>query len=271
MRRIRVLGVLAAVTVTTAVAASAGCGAKAQPKASPSNQPTTSATSGPAAMSLQQRAAAAASLDFSGTYAVSTGAARVRVYVTPAAYRVDVAEKADTASLYGGANRPSVACTIATGMPTVCYTVAAPGAAVPTAFDAGVQRVFTRDLPALASNAAGFGITEQRPSAAVLAAAPSARCFVVTHTGSATPAVEQTDAGTYCLDLAGLPVQLVFPSGKLTLASRGAAPTTAQLTPPVAPRPLPAGVNTSPAPSSSVPVVLPSAPSSGIVSGSPAR
>lgn len=213
------------------------------------------------------RAAAAGQLAFSGAYAVSTGAASVRVYVTPSAYRVDVAEKASIASLYGGAAKPTVACTLASGKATICYTAAAPGAAVPTAFDAGVQRVFTSDLPTLAQARADVDVTEKRPPAAVLATAPSARCFVVA-VASPKPRI---DAGTYCLDLAGLPLQLVFPSGTLTLASRGATPTTAQLTPPVAPRPLPPGVSTSPSPSTSAPVVLPTAPPSGVISGSPVR
>lgn len=257
MRRVVVLGVVAGLAVTT------GCGAKAPPKTAPASSPGP----GPAAAALQMRAAAAGKLAFSGTYAVSSGAASVRVFVTPSAYRVDVVEKASLASLYGGTGKPTVACTVASGKTAICYTAAAAGASVPTAFDAGVQRVFTRDLPTLAQASADVGVTEERPPAAVLAIAPSTRCFVVAAAGTAP----QTDGGTYCLDLTGLPVRLVFPSGTLTLASRGATPTTAQLTAPVVPRPLPPEVSTSPSPSTSGPAELPTTPPSGIVSGSPVR
>jgi hypothetical protein len=221
---------------------------------------------GPAALALQQRAEQAGRLSFTGTYSVADRAgthANVRVYVSPSAYRVDIVEADDTASLFGGPQQRSVACTTGTGATrgTACYVVAAAGAAVPAAFDAGVQRVFSRDLPTLATTTAGFGVIEQRPPAAVTALSPTSRCFVVSHVGSAQPVLQplvaQVDDGTYCLASGGLPEQLVFASGTLTLTAHGPAPTRAQLSPPATPQPLPAGVHLGSSPGPSVPVVLP--------------
>lgn len=203
----------------------------------------------------------AAALSFTGTYA--SVRATFRVYVTPTAYRVDVIEAGRTSSLYGGAARPAVACSGS----SVCYTVAAAGHPVPTAFDAGIERIFSRDLPTLAATTGGFGVSESMPAAGVLAVAPTARCFAVTHAGLAQPALQplvaQTDVGTYCLDGSGLPVALTFPTGTLTLTGHGGAPTAAELTPPAAPRPLPAGVLPTAVPTSAGPVVLPTSGPTG--------
>lgn len=192
---------------------------------------------------LAQRAALGSQLAFTGSYAVSDvadTAATVRVWVTPGAYRVEVAEGARTAALYGSATG-TAACPEQTGQPTVCYAVAAAGKPIPAAFDAGVERVFTRDLPTLAKEAAAFPVTEQTPSAAVRALAPDARCFAVV-SAPVAPGTSTVDAGTYCLTAAGLPVQLRFVSGTLTLTEHGAAPTPAQLDVPVTPTALPAGL-----------------------------
>lgn len=216
-----------ALVVLAACGSAAGAGA-----------PKTSVTG-----ALAQRAALGSHLAFTGTYAVSDvadTAATVRVWVTPGAYRVEVAEGARTAALYGSATG-TAACPEQAGQPTVCYAVAAAGKPVPAAFDAGVERVFTRDLATLAKDAAAFPVTEQAPSAAVRALAPDARCFTVV-SAPVGPGTSTVDAGTYCLTADGLPVQLRFVSGTLTLTHHGAAPTPAELSVPVAPTALPAGL-----------------------------
>ncbi|MGH3744132.1 MAG: hypothetical protein ACRDTP_04655, partial [Mycobacteriales bacterium] len=75
-----------------------------------------------------------------------------------------------------------------------------------------------------------------------------ARCFTVARdpgmpalTGGLTSFV---DPGTYCLSTDGLPVQLQFASGTLTLVSHGSAPQPVALRVPVPPRALPAGLST---------------------------
>lgn len=219
---------------------------------------------------LQQRATLAAALSFTGTY--SSARATFRVYVKPTAYRVDVIEAGATSALYGGTTRPAVACSGT----TVCYAVAAAGQPVPTAFDAGIQRIFSRDLPTLAATAGGFEVTESMPPAAVLVAAPTARCFAVTRAGLAQPALQplvaQTDVGTYCLDATGLPVALTFPTGTLTLTADGGAPTVAELTPPAVARALPPGVLPTAGPSGPAPVILPTSnPTGALTAISPVR
>lgn len=201
---------------------------------------------------LAQRAQLAAARSFTGTYAVSGTAATVRVWVTPTAYRVEVAQGTSTAALYGSASG-TVACPENAGMPTVCYTVAGPGKAVPTAFDAGIERVFTRDLPALAAAAPGFTVTEEQPAPALAASSPGVRCFTVTQQPGGTVLtsglVPLIDAGTYCLSPDGLPVQLGFTSGTLTLVSHGEAPPPVALRVPAPPQALPPGMPTAVAPS----------------------
>ncbi|HEY5335261.1 MAG TPA: hypothetical protein VIJ71_04485, partial [Mycobacteriales bacterium] len=138
------------------------------------------------------------------------------------------------------------------GMPTVCYAVAGAGKAVPTAFDAGIERVFTRDLPALAAGAPGFTVTEEQPGSAVAAVATGVRCFTVTQQPGGTVLTSTllplVDAGTYCLSPDGLPVQLRFASGTLTLISHGAAPLAVALEAPATPQAVPAGLPTAVAP-----------------------
>lgn len=167
--------------------------------------------------------------------AVGGRKAVVRVYVRGASYRVEVVENGQTAALYGS-RKGTTACPLKAGHKPVCFAVARAGAPVPAQFDAGVERVFTQDLPTLAAHADRFTVAEKP-------AVGTARCFAVSNpTQGATGAPASTptvDAGTYCLDPAGRPVRLTFTSGTLTLHSSGPAPTAAQLVPPASPRPLP--------------------------------
>ncbi len=217
-----------------------GCGGKA---AAP--KPTTN----PAVATLRTRAGLADGRSFVGTYALTSPAgaalATVRVYLDPAAYRVDVVEKAATTSLYGGTGRETVACTVAASIPTVCYDVAPPGAAVPTRFDIGVERLFRTDLPALAASSGGITVATTATDAGLTDVAPGTSCFVV---GTGT-AADAPDAGTYCLDPAGLLVGFASTSGVLRLTSHSTAPTARDLAVPAKPQPLPASAS-SPSPSS---------------------
>lgn len=225
------------------LAALAACaGSPAQVRTAPSSPAA-------AAAALATRAHLGAGLSFTATYAVSGTATTVRVWVTPAVYRVEVSQGANTAALYGSAVG-TAACPEQTGLPTVCYVVAGPGKAVPARFDAGIEHVFRRDLTALAAGARGFTVSEEQPAAAVTAVAPDARCFTVAPTPG-LPALTEgltgfVDPGTYCLSAAGLPVQLRFASGTLTLVSHGGAPQEVALRLPVPPQPLPASLAASP-------------------------
>lgn len=194
----------------------------------------------------QLKALAATSRDslFSATYAATAGArtAQVAVFLASATrYRVDFTEGGITASLYGTA-AGSVACSIAPGVAPVCFLVGAPGKAVPARYDAGVEQVFTRDLPGLSASPGAFTVQEQNAEPAA-GALPAARCFVVSGRQHGMPLTSgqlaDVDLGTYCLSASGPPRSLTFASGSLTLTSVGAAPTPAQLTPPATPRPLP--------------------------------
>lgn len=229
-----------------------GAGLLTAVSACASAEAQTPANDSAAVGALAQRAHLAAARSFTGTYAVSGTAATVRVWVTPAAYRVEVAQGTSTAALYGSATG-TVACPEHDGVPTVCYTVAGPGKAVPTAFDAGIERVFTRDLPALAAGAPGFTVAEEQPAPALAATTPGLRCFTVTQqpdgpvlTSGLMPLI---DAGTYCLSPDGLPAQLQFTSGTLTLVDHGGAPPAVALKVPATPQALPQGMPTAVAPS----------------------
>jgi hypothetical protein len=196
-------------------------------------------SSSQAASGLQVRAALGP--EFTGSYALTspTGAAlaTVDVYLTAAAYRVDVVEKTATTSLYGGTARETVACTVAPGIPTVCYDVAEPGAKIPARFDVGVERVFRDDLPALATSVTGLDVQPAALLSTLTSPVAKTQCYTVTAAGGSTAA--GVDAGTYCLDPAGLLVGFSSTSGVLTLTRHSAAPAAAALRPPATPQALP--------------------------------
>jgi hypothetical protein len=217
----------------------AGCGAHHAAVAKPN----------PAAVALHERSAAAAQGRFTAVYALDSTKdaelATVRVYVLPTAFRVDVVEKTATASLYGGTDRQTDACTVASGIPTICYDVAAAGAPIPPAFDAGVQRVFQRDLPTFARTTDGL-LIRLAGADATLTGSPGAQCYTVERGTGAQPslqtAIAQIDNGTYCLTPGGLLTGFVSSSGHLVLSSHGAAPTAAELKVPATPQKLPASL-----------------------------
>lgn len=218
-------------------ALAAGCGS-ARPVARPSPPP--SPAPDPAATALAQRAAASLGSVLQAAYAARTRdgqVATLTVYLGGRdRYRVDVVQDGATASLYG-TPAGTVACTVHPGSPTTCFLVAAPGKPVPARFDAGLQRVFIADLPALALHADAFVIRPD-PDLPAAGTLPAARCFTLTGVRPDGPPAGQevaggVDLGTYCLTAGGLPRQLTFTSGTLTLGAVGAAPTGTQLTPPV--------------------------------------
>jgi hypothetical protein len=234
---IRPSSIATALAVLAVTAACGGSGGGTGAVASGSPDPTV--------VALQQRAALGAKLAFTGSYAVSDTTkttARVGVWVTPGRYRVEVAEGTVTAALYGTA-AGTVACPGKAGQPPVCFTVAAAGKPVPAAFDAGIERVFTRDLPALSAGARGFRVTSVQPDARVSAAVAGVACYTVRQPAAVPPLTDSlaqlVDQGTYCLGPDGTPAELRFASGTLTLSRKGRPPTAAELTPPAAPRPLP--------------------------------
>ncbi|HVV30924.1 MAG TPA: hypothetical protein VHC41_08590 [Mycobacteriales bacterium] len=225
----------------------AGCGGSGG-SAAPPPSPSLS----PAAQQLSQLAAASRDSLFTARYAAVSNAGRkatVTVWVRSAdRYRVDVAENGVTAALYGTA-AGAVACTWQSGQKPACFLVAKPGKPIPSQFDAGVQRVFTRDLPLLAANPQSFVITEKQPVAATAKLA-AARCFTITAGSGSAPLtsglVDDVDLGSYCLSSSGPPRSLTFASGTLTLVAVGGAPAASTLKLPATPQPLPASASATP-------------------------
>jgi hypothetical protein len=249
-------------TSALVVAVLAGCGG-GHPKAVPPPTTTSALPLSPIAQDLQRYAEGSRDSQFVATYvAQTTGkqAATVGVYLQSAThYRVDVRQGTVTASLYATA-QGSIACTRATGQVPACFLVAKPGRAIPTQFDAGVQRIFTRDLPRLAADPQAFDVTETAalPAAKGLAAA---RCFVVNaqpdNSALENSLVSDVDLGTYCLSESGAPRKLTFTSGTLTLSTELGAPAAAAFTLPAPVRPLPATSSTPPPTTTSATPVVP--------------
>ncbi len=244
---------LAAIGGLAALLAAAGCG---------SATADVSSAPDPTVVALQQRAALAANLAFTGTYAVADTShtkATVRVWVTPKAYRVEVSEGTVTAALYGTPTG-TVACPEQVGQTTVCFAVAGAGKPVPPTFDAGIQRVFTRDLPALAAGAGAFQVTAVKPSATVAKIAAGTSCYQVERLPGSPPLTnalaQLVDQGTYCLAPDGVPTQLQFASGTLTLTRRGAAPAAAALKLPAPAQALPVTPAVAASPTPSFPQIL---------------
>lgn len=236
-----------------AAGALAGCGGSATnatPSATPSGTPTPSA----AAQALSRLATASRDSNFSGQYLARANNGRtatVRVFLRdPSTFRIDVVEGAVTAQLFGTA-RGTIACNQMPKVKPACYLVAAPGAAIPNQFNAGLQRVFSIDVPQLAKSTAAFTVAEGKALAAH-AKLPAARCFSVTGGTGGQPItaglVADVDLGTYCLGTSGPPRVLRFTSGTLTLTVVGPPPSAKQLTLPAPVRPLPTSTSKAPSP-----------------------
>lgn len=262
MRPARTASIAAALALVALVTACGGGGSKgAAPVPSTSTSP---APLSQAAQDLQGYAAASRDNQFVAFYAAETtgkNTAGVGVWVQSASrYRVDVQQGPVTASLYATA-QGSVACTKAAGQVPACFLVATPGAPIPTQFDAGVQRIFTRDLPQLAADPGAFDVSETTPLPAA-AGLDAAHCFVIKSVDTNSPLtdslVADVDLGTYCLSESGPPRRLTFGSGTLTLVKALGRPTAAEFVPPAPARPLPASA------SSSAPTTTP------LISSSPA-
>jgi hypothetical protein len=257
MRAARTASVAAALALVALVTA---CGGGSSKQAAPSSTPTSPAPLSKAAQDLQRYAAASRDSQFVAVYAAETtgkNAATVGVWVQSASsYRVDVQQGAVTASLFA-TPQGSIACTRAAGQVPACFLVAKPGAAIPTQFDAGVQRIFTRDLPQLAADPSAFDVSETTalPATKGLAAA---QCFAIKAVDTNSPLtnslVADVDLGTYCLSMSGPPRKLTFGSGTLTLSQMLGRPTAAQFVPPAAARPLPA---TASPPATTTPLISP--------------
>jgi hypothetical protein len=229
---------VAAVAVATVVAGVVGgCGGGSKPAASVSPNPATA--------ELMSLASASTTTTFTATYAaklVDGKSGVIAVYVdSPTRYRVDVTLDKLTASLYGTA-QGAIACSIAAGVTPVCYLAALPGQPIPAVAEAGVERVFLKDLPTLASLPPSFTVTAKDPIA-LAGKLPAAKCFAVTSQRGTnlftSGLLDDIDLGTYCLAENSPPRRLEFASGSLDLVSVGGVPTAAQLTPPAAPQPLP--------------------------------
>jgi hypothetical protein len=228
--------VLAGGTLSALLAACGGGSAAAPP-----SSPTSDAPLSQTARDLQQYAAASRDSQFVASYTAQLAGKRtaaVGVFLQSATrYRIDVREGTTTTSLYSTARGSSV-CTVATGKAPVCFLVAKPGQPIPAQFDAGVQRIFTRDLPQLAANPRAFSITEDTalPAAPGLAAA---RCFAIKATTTDSALAAGVDLGTYCLSMSGPPRALTFVSGTLSLTKNAGKPTAANFVLPAAARALP--------------------------------
>ena len=235
----------AGAAVVLGLLAVAGCGGSAAPQAGPSSAPPTSSpspssTPAPAAQ-LSALAREGAGAAYSAAYrlqASSNGAATVQVYRSPTALRLDIVSGGSRAVLVENVHG-RYSCRLGGGE-RVCFRVADPGKTLPPEFDPGLQRVFTTYLTDLAANAGQYDVS---PAPATDGGGvPSGQCFAV-KTGSESATQDRAITGTYCLSDQGVVTKVSFPSGTLTLQEAGAAPTSAQLHPPVSPTPLPSAPN----------------------------
>jgi len=217
-----------------AVPAAAQLPATAAPDAVPSAaepteaEPTTSTPAGATPTSSAPRTAVAlsAARTWSGTATYdlrARGGATGTVTVTRSGdrVRVDVATGGTTSSVMT-ADAGWVACL--QGDEPTCVTVAAPGAALPAAWDPGVGGLLTSVVPGLGERERGF-----YPDGYLVAGAAgdAAACFEVV----------APDTGRYCVTEAGLLRRAKFTGGTLSLtaAEPTAAVDPARFRPPVAP------------------------------------
>lgn len=236
MRAATAFGVVAALlTAGTMSACGGGTG-------SGSNPATSTSPPSAAALELQKLAGGDRGNPFTAIYTAThdTLVATATVYFRDATnYRVDFTQGTLTAAQFGTPDG-TVACSIASGVTPVCGLLAGPGKPLPS--DIGIERVFTRDLPALAGSPGAFTVTPKDGLAATTSLA-AAQCFAITATRGeklfVSGLLDDVDLGTYCLGPSGPPRQLEFASGSLVLQSVGPAPTDAQLTPPAPAPPLP--------------------------------
>ncbi|MHB8449396.1 MAG: hypothetical protein ACYDAQ_02850, partial [Mycobacteriales bacterium] len=188
--------------VGAAAAALGGCSGDARNPALP--EPSAPP---PAAAALAGLAGEAGTTALVASYATVASDGRHGVvtiaFDPPDTYRVDVAAGGVVASLYHSA-AGSVSCRQPANRHTraLCVRVAGPGAALPSLFDPGVERLFTVDLDVLGVRPDAFSVTEVAgvPAAGGL---PAARCFAVVPASPppspAVPGLAEVDPGTYCL------------------------------------------------------------------------
>jgi hypothetical protein len=246
-----------AVTVTcVALVALTGCTGGKDPAPEPTAAPPSATTASPtplptgdpkAASELVALASKAAKASYDATYDFDASNVRtrgtLRIFAAPPRFRVDIDVGPASVRFY---QLPigTVTCRVPTSAAASCDLVAKPGAAVPDAFDPGVQRLFTTGLDALSRDPAGFAITSIE--GAPPAGHPS-RCFRVIRLADLQPVTPGTvpppgkgfDTGDYCFETATALLSAAHvASGSLTLQSVGDPPGDAAFTPPATPRPV---------------------------------
>jgi hypothetical protein len=240
---IRTMRRAAALAVTTALLASACTTSKpAAPGPSAASQPALSR----AQVALAALATRAAGAAYDATYRLTTtlsskpGTIRV-ITLPPGRIRVDVTTQGVVASSYM-TSIGAVSCKTQKGKKPTCLLVARPGEKVPSAFDPGVQRLFSDAAAELGRDPGTFDVSAlpARPKSGKL---PAATCFHVQRkTTAALPAQDPSgfETGDYCFSAGGVPTSLKVNYGTLSLAALGARPTAKLFVPPVKPMQLPA-------------------------------
>lgn len=238
------------VLLVALAATAAGCGGSGSgtppgaatsppPSATSSAGASTTPTATPApAAQLAALAARAGRATYTARYRLldaAAGGAAVAVYRGARALRVDIARGGAVAVLLITPSG-SYACRTAVARPT-CFSVAGAGRPLPAVFDAGLQRVFSGYLAALAGDAGAYTVARAGTTPAG-AGVPAGRCFSVR--GGATAPAPRAAPGTYCLADDGTVTAARFPSGSLRLLRVDAGPPRpAALRPPARPTPLP--------------------------------
>ena len=199
------------------------------------------------AKALTTFAAKAAKASYDATYDFTAVRAKglLRIIAAPPSYRVDFSIGPQAVAIYQIAIG-TVSCGTSQDKPVTCALVSGPGEKIPSAFDPGVQRLFTNGLEALARNPGGYAISGL-PDGTGKPGIPVGKCFHVERLadletvspGAITAPGQGFESGDYCFDPAsGVLTSVKVTSGTLALAKAPSTPVAADFTPPASPRPL---------------------------------
>ena len=196
--------------VSVLAACSSGGSSPAQQHVTPTNTPTSAATT-PVGEQLQTLAQSGLRVSYHASYVARQDKAPHRaewqVAHTPAALRIDVVTRVQTATLIVS-SKGAFSCARA-GHRRACFRVAKPGKPVPAPFDHAPQALFTSDLHSLAEHAGDYVITPVSTATGGGRAGDS--CFRIRAMSSAPN--PRVPTGVYCFAHTGVLTAIRFPTG----------------------------------------------------------
>lgn len=212
------------------------------------------------AKALTTLATKAAKASYDATYDFNAVRAKglVRIVAAPPSFRVDFSIGPQAVAIYQIAVG-TVSCGTSQDKPVTCALVSGPGEKIPSAFDPGVQRLFTNGLEALAKDPTGYAISGL-PDGTGKPGIPVGKCFHVERLAdlktvspdAITVPGQGFESGDYCFDPAsGVLTSVKVTSGTLALTKAPTKPAAADFTPPASPRPLAPPPSSAPASSAS--------------------